>query len=422
MHSQIRAHGYETNQPLINTGDRMQTYIAGGFEPVRVAFEANAAEFGDGGGAFCAYVDGVPVVDLWGGQVRPGQAWEAGNRAVLMSLTKGLATMCVQILVDRGQLDTDAPLREYWSEFTAKVLVRHVLTHTSGILGFPGQQELLHPDGTGWDSYEAIADGLAAAKPSWEPGTQHGYHALTYGWLLSELVRRVTGQRIGEFFQSEIAGPLGLDTRIGTPLAEQSLVAPVLPFSFEGLPPEAEQLYQERSARTRDPGTLAGQAFAARDGVTFLDRVDTFFADPAVLAAEIPSTNGTSTARGIARAFALLAMDGTLDGVRLLSPQIVAAFRRVQLRSPDVTSPGGLPIPRTLGYIGNFAAPGQPGRYGPSPEAYGAEGGGGQMGICDPVNRVSIGFVRSHLAMSERFSARLIDALYRCLGPRHDQP
>ncbi|MEU7853183.1 serine hydrolase domain-containing protein [Nonomuraea sp. NPDC049141] len=403
----------------------MEMYVAKGFEPVRAAFAGNTAELGDGGGAFCAYVDGEPVVDVWGGQSRPGRPWRAGDRAVLMSLTKGLATLCVQVLVDRGWVDVDAPVSRYWPAFAAagkaEVLVWHVLTHTAGVLGFPGQRELLQLDGTGWDDYEAIADGLAAATPSWTPGTSHGYHALTYGWLLSELVYRVTGQRAGDFFHEEIAVPLGLDTRIGTPPAEQPLVAAVLPVSFAGLPPEFERLYEARQARTRDPGTLAGQAFAARDGATFLDRVDTFFADPGVLAAEIPSVNGTSTARGIARLFALLAMGGELDGVRLLSPETVAAFSTVRVKSPDAIGedgPGALLVPRTLGYIGNFAAPGQSPRYGPTPEAYGAEGGGGEIGICDPVNRVSIGFVRSHLAMSGAFSARLIDTLYRCLAER----
>ncbi len=179
----------------------MDMYVAAGFEPAREAFGQGATDLGDGGGAFCAYVEGVPVVDLWGGTARPGQPWESDTRAVLMSLTKGLAALCVQILVDRGQVDVDAPVSAYWPEFAAsgkeKVLVRHVLTHTAGVLSFPGEPELLGLDGTGWDDYDAIADGLAAATPSWEPGTRFGYHALTFGWLLGEIIRRVSGRRVG---------------------------------------------------------------------------------------------------------------------------------------------------------------------------------------------------------------------------------
>lgn len=416
--------------------DTMDRYVAAGFEPVREAFEQGGADLGDGGGAFCAYIDGVPVVDLWGGTARPRQPWAHDTRAVLMSLTKGLATLCVQILVDRGQVDLDAPVSAYWPEFAAGgkqgVLVRHVLTHTAGVLSFPGEQELLGLAGTGWDDYDAIAKGLAAATPAWEPGTRFGYHPLTFGWLLGEIVRRVTGRRVGLFFHGEVAEPLGLDTRIGTPPAEQGLVAHVRPFSFAGLPPQAEQAYEANQARIRDAGMLAGQAMAARDGTTFLDHPDEFFNNPHVLGLEIPSANGTSTACSLARLFAMLAMGGELDGVRLLSPETVRAFGTVQVRSPDATreddpdgkSPtvpwgGQSPIvPWGLGYIGNFATPGRGLRYGPVESAFGSEGGGGELAFCDPEHRISVGFVRSQLDMTGAFSAGLIGALYRCVGER----
>ncbi len=405
----------------------MGMYVAAGFEPVRAAFEQGVSDLGDGGGAFCAYVDGVPVADLWGGTARPGEPWAYDTRAVLLSLTKGLTALCVQLLVDRGQVDVDAPVSAYWPEFAAGgkqgVLVRHVLTHTAGVLSFPGAQELLGLDGTGWDDYEAIAKGLAVATPSWEPGTRFGYHALTFGWLLGEIVRRVTGRRVGVFFHEEVAEPLGLDTRIGTPPAEQGLVAYVRPFSFAGLPPQAVQVYQANQARIRDAGTLAGQAFAARNGTTFMDRPDAFFNNPHVLGLELPAANGTSTARSLARLFAMLAMGGELDGVRLLSPQTVRAFGTVQVRSPDATNeddPGGQApiVPWTLGYIGNFSAPGLGLRYGPAESAFGSEGGVGQIAFCDPENRISVGFVRSQLHMAGVLSVRLIDALYRCVGER----
>ncbi len=413
----------------------MDMYPTAGFEPVREAFEQGVTDLGNGGGAFCAYVGGTPVVDLWGGTARPGQPWAADTRAVLMSLTKGLAALSVQILVDRGQVDLDAPVSAYWPEFAAggkeKVLVRHVLTHTAGVLSFPGEPDLLGLDGTGWDDYEAIAKGLAAATPAWEPGTRFGYHALSFGWLLAEIVYRVTGRRVGVFFHDEVAEPLGLDTRIGTPPAEQALVAHVRPFSLAGLPPQAVQAYEANQARVRDAGTLAGQAFAARNGTTIMDHPDEFFNDPHVLGLEIPSANGTSTARSLARLFAMLAMGGELDGVRLLSRQTVRAFGIVQVRSPDATvgrvsehqfdpdqSGPSLIVPWALGYIGNFAAPGQGLRYGPVESAFGSEGGRGEIAFCDPEHQISVGFVRSQLDMTGTFSARLIDALYECVGTR----
>jgi CubicO group peptidase (beta-lactamase class C family) len=183
------------------------------------------------------------------------------------------------------------------------------------------------------------------------------------------------------------------------------------------------QAYEANQARIRDAGTLAGQAMAARNGTTFLDHPDEFFNNRHVLGLEIPSANGTSTARSLARLFAMLAMGGELDGVRLLSPQTVRAFGTVQVRSPDATGeddPGGQSpvVPWGLGYIGNFAAPGRGLRYGPVESAFGSEGGGGEIAFCDPEHRISVGFVRSQLDMIGTFSARLIDTLYRCVGER----
>lgn len=161
--------------------------VAGGFEAVRSAFGEGAADLGDGGGALCAYVDGERVVDIGGGSAGPGRPWTEETRAVLMSSTKGLATLCVHILYDRGKIDVDAPVARYWPEFGRRgkdrITVRQVLSHSAGVVAVPGHEAELGWDGTGYDDLDGIATALAEAEPAWEPGTRHGYHALTFGWI-----------------------------------------------------------------------------------------------------------------------------------------------------------------------------------------------------------------------------------------------
>jgi CubicO group peptidase (beta-lactamase class C family) len=399
-----------------------------GYEPVRAAFEAGAGTFGRGGGAYCAYVDGKPVVDLWGGVARPGSPWEAGTTTVIMSATKGLAALCVQILVDRGQLDLDAPVSTYWPEFgqhgKESTLVRHVMLHTAGVLGFEGQTDVIRFDGSGWDDYAAIAEGFASAVPEWEPGTKHGYHALSFGWLAAEIVRRASGRSIGTFFQEEVAGPLGLECWIGTPDAELSRVAFVHKASIDHLPGPMRKavLASETLARTTD--SLTGRAFLGGNGTSGIDELERIFNNPSVLRAEFPAGGGTSTARALARVWAVQALGGSLDGVRLLSPESVERWGRVETNTPDVLmaeiplprmlASKEAPVPRTLGYLGNGVMPGLGHRFGPNPEAYGAEGLGGQFGFADPRSRISVGYVRSDLAVVDVLQPRLTRLVYEC--------
>src|SRR5438445_13734044 len=175
-----------------------------GFEPVRDAFVAGLDAFGDGGGALVAYTDGKLVVDLWGGNAREGEAWQHDTPTVIWSTTKALVTLCAQILFDRGRLDLDAPVAEYWPEFAAagkeRVRVRHILSHTSGVLAPVDMDTILSWRGDGWSDYDRIAAGLAAAAPAVTPGATFAYQAFSFGWLIGELVRRITGDSIGTFF------------------------------------------------------------------------------------------------------------------------------------------------------------------------------------------------------------------------------
>jgi len=406
----------------------MDCFVEPGYEPVREAFERGTPTFGRGGGAYCAYVAGRPVVDLWAGQAHPGRAWEAGTTTVIMSATKGFAALCLQLLVDRGQLDVDAPVVDYWPEFGQAgkdtTLVRHVLLHTAGVLGFPGQTDVVRLDGTGWDDYDGIAAGFAASTPEWAPGTKHGYHALSFGWLAGEIVRRVSGRSLGVFFHEEVAAPLGLEAWVGTPEDELSRTAHVYRTSTTHLPGFLRRSFEGSVQVARDPSTLSGRAFLGTGESSGIEQMESIFNDPRVLRAEFPSGGATANARALARLWAVLAAGGALDGVRLLSEECVERFSRVEQNEPDllmaeVPMPRVLagkeaPVARTLGYLGNVAMPGLGRRFGPNPDAYGVEGLGGQFGFCDPAGNVSVGYVRSDCAVIDVLQPVLTNTLYAC--------
>ena len=389
--------------------------VAPGFEHVREAFERGAADLGRGGGAFCAYVDGKFAVDLFAGEAAPGTPWRRDTRAVLMSATKGVAALCMLLLVDRGELDPERTVSHYWPEYRTSgkgaITVAQLLDHSAGVVSVPRHHDLLFWDGRGWGDTEELSRRLARAEPDWAPGSRHGYHALTCGWLWGELVRRITGQSLGSFFRKEIALPLGLELEIGTP--RETPAARVIGFDLSALPPTVRALVEPLFANARDAATVSGRAFVARDGESVLDVLAELSNNPEFRAAEVPASNGTATARGVARMYSALALGGALDGRRLCSPASIERFARERRTEPDVVL--GLPVSRGLGFWLN-RLPGTLGnRMGPHDEAFGHGGAGGQIGFADPVRRVSVGFVRSQLGLVPTFSDSLVAALYRDL-------
>jgi CubicO group peptidase (beta-lactamase class C family) len=389
--------------------------VAPGFEHVRDAFERGAADLGRGGGAFCAYVDGKVAVDLFAGEAAPGTPWRRDTRAVLMSSTKGAAALCMLLLVDRGELDPERAVSHYWPEYGASgknaVTVAQLLDHSAGAVSVPRHHDLLFWDGKGWGDAQEITRRLASAELDWEPGTRHGYHALTCGWFWGELVRRITGQSLGSFFRKEIALPLGLELEIGTP--RETPVARLIGFDLGALPPTVRALVEPLFENARDASTVSGRAFVARDGESVLDVIADLSNNPDYRAAEVPASNGTATARAVARMYSALALGGALEGSRLCSPASIERFARERRTEPDVVL--GLPVSRGLGFWLN-RLPGTLGnRMGPHDEAFGHGGAGGQIGFADPVRRVSVGFVRSQLTLLPTFSDALIAALYRDL-------
>ncbi|MEU0247218.1 serine hydrolase domain-containing protein [Streptomyces sp. NPDC006235] len=354
--------------------------VAEGFEPVRDAFVRNFAELGERGAAVAVYRDGRRVVDLWAGtrDVDGTDPWERGTAQVVRSATKGVAAAVLLLLHQRGHLDLDAPVGHYWPEFKARgkerVLVRHVLNHRAGL---PVLDRPLTPE----EALDPLRgpEAVAAQAPVWEPGTDHGYHALTYGWLLDELVRRVTGQGAGAWLASQITGPLGLDLWLGLPDAEAGRVGRV--GRVEGPEPAGGLRTRPKRSVTaayEDPASLTRRAFAAI--TPFPDQNA-----PAYRAAALPATNAIATADALARFYATLIGD-TAGAARLFTPETVELARAEESAGADRVLVVGTRF--GLGYmLHSSASPFL------TPGSFGHPGRGGALGFADPDTGIAFGYV-----------------------------
>ncbi|MFK4105704.1 serine hydrolase domain-containing protein [Streptomyces sp. NPDC019531] len=355
--------------------------VAEGFEPVRDVFAWNFEALGDRGAAVAVYRDGRKVVDLWAGtrDVDGTEPWARGTAQIVRSATKGVAAAVPLLLHQRGDLDLDAPVAEYWPEFKARgkerVLVRHILNHRAGL---PVLDRPLTPEES-LDPLKGPA-AVAAQAPVWEPGTDHGYHALTYGWMLDEVVRRVTGAGAGAWIAREIAGPLGAEFWLGLPRDEEAAGRTGRVGRIET--PEREGVLRVRPKRSvveafDDPDSLTRRAFAA---VTPHPDQN----DPAYRASALPAANGIATADGLARIYA--ALIGEVDGTRLFDPATVELARAEESAGPDrvlvVNTRFG------LGYMLHGSA---------SPflgaGSFGHPGRGGSLGFADPETGIAFGYV-----------------------------
>ncbi len=375
------------------------------FSAVRAEFERNFSDRGDVGAAVAVYSDGRPVVDLWGGEARPGQPWAEETMVPVFSTTKGPTTLAVQLLANRGIVDIDTPVSDYWPEFAeadkGHITVTDVLTHRSGLITVDAYEEFLAVDGI-WEEYDLIAERLAASSPLWEPGDRHGYHALTFGWILAEVVRRAAGRTLGTVFREEIADPLGIDFWIGLPDDQHGRVADLIDAPPPSDPSVAAYLAMFTS------GTWTGQAhFVGPGGV---GKVAETFNSPATRRAEIPAGGGIGTARGLARMYAALAAGGSLDGQTLVSSESVELFAKERVRGPDAVL-----IMETRYGLG-YARPTQLLPMGPSDEAFGHGGLGGSLAFADPEAGIGFAYVPNQLQfprLDQKTRARaLIDAVY----------
>jgi CubicO group peptidase (beta-lactamase class C family) len=383
--------------------------VATGFEPVRDAFEENFRSRNDVGAALSAYVNGTKVVDIWGGDAAPDRPWDAQTLVLAFSVAKGITAFVMQLLAERGKLDISEPVAHYWPEFAKNgkgaVTVEHVLTHTAGVPIVPDYWDWISLDRP--ETYLELArirQGLEEAPLQWEPGTEFAYHSTTYGWILGEVVRRITGQTLGEYLQAEVAGPLGLAMWIGTPESVHDRVATLIPDPAY----DSDEFYEHLA-----PDLPGGQtAFLGRER-RFGQAVVHAYNDPRMWRAEHPAGNGIMDARSLARLYAVLANGGEVDGVKLLSPESIEDWSTIRVDRRDLYD--GRDFRIALGYISSSSWY----RMGPGARTFGDPGMGGAVGYADPDVGLAFAFTPNRMVFSPgqtdpRVNA-LSEAIYGCL-------
>jgi CubicO group peptidase (beta-lactamase class C family) len=373
------------------------------FTAVREQFFGNFAQRGDVGAAVCVYLDGVRVVDCWGGHADAARTRPFGADTIVSvaSTTKGMVALCAHMLAERGKLDLDAPVARYWPEFARAgkqdIPVRWLLSHRAGL---PAIRPTL--SAAALFDWTAMTDALAETAPWWTPGERHGYHAITYGHLVGEVIRRVDGRTVGAFLRDEVTGPLHADFFIGVPEAADGRAAEVLPPPPPGEPTIWDTLLA-------DPESVSGRTFLNPPRTP--DLVNT----RAWRAAEIPAANGHTSARGVARVYAALARGGELDGVRLLAPTTIDRAIEEQSRGLDAVLT--LPTRFATGFM--LGLPGGIFECGPGRRTFGHPGRGGSIGFADPDNRIGFAYVMNRMGpyiLLDPRAIALIEATYKSIG------
>lgn len=380
--------------------------VAEGYEPVRDAFVRNFTERGEHGAAVVVHHDGRKVVDLWGGarDIDGTAPWQRDTAQIIRSATKGVAAAVLLLLHQRGTLDLDAPVGTYWPEYKTagkeRTRVRDILAHRAGV---PALDHPLTPARAADPDVAAAA--VAAQAPAWEPGTDHGYHAQTFGLLTAELVRRVTGRDLGTWTAEEITGPRGIDLWIGLPADVAHRAGRVGP--AEAPATEGGLRLRPKRAVTdayRDPGSLTRRAFAA---ITPTPDEN----DPAYRAAVLPASNGVATADGLSRFYASL-LGGTDGNPPLFTPATLDLARTEHAAGPDRV----LVVPTRFGagyMLHGSASPLL------SPGSFGHPGRGGALGFADPESGIAFGYVTNDFRKSVTADPRaqaLVRAVRASLG------
>jgi CubicO group peptidase (beta-lactamase class C family) len=365
------------------------------FASVQEEFARNFAERGELGASVCITLGGDVVVDLRGG------GWTADTVSLVFSCTKGATALVAHMLASRGELDLDARVSRYWPRFAqngkAGTTVAMLLNHQAGM---PVFRETV-PDG-GFLDWERMVGMLEGQAPFWEPGTRHGYHPMTFGWLVGEVIRRVAGQSAGSLFRSEIAGPLGLRFWIGLPESASPPIAPVT-----GLPPAKSAREHPLSIGIKTPGSIQSLYYNNTGG--FFQRPD--WDTPAAYRAELPASGGLTNARGLALMYAPLANGGG----GLVKPEALQRMSAVASEGLDEVL--RIPTRFALGFMKSTESP--LGTLRMPEAAFGHTGAGGSLGFADPESHLSFGYTMNGMGSEVLLNTRgqaLVDAAYVALS------
>lgn len=365
----------------MNGSETVSGYCDPAFESVRQAFTENFSAGREVGAALSVSVGGRNVVDIWGGVASSDgqQAWERDTSVCLFSCSKGLISLMCLLLADRGMLDLDQPVSSMWPEFAANgkadLPFRYLLTHQAGLPAV--RRQMPHGALTDWD---AMTSELARTEPWWEPGKAHGYHGVTFGFLVGEALHRLTGKLPSALFEEVLAGPWRLDLGLRSTAQFSGRVADLV------LAPVSRTFFDHWT-----PDGLGPKSFFNPPDCNDIAYTNT----PGFREAEVPGANGFGTARALERAYVPLACGGCLDGKPMLSPALVAEAASIQVEGHDLVME--LPTAFSLGF--EYSIPEW--RFGPSPYAFGHNGSGGSLGMADPASGVAVGYVMNRLWWGE---------------------
>ena len=372
-----------------------------GFEKVKEAFKANWEGY-EVGACFSVVYKGKKVVDLWGGYQDRActKPWKENTLVNVYSTTKGMASLALAILAEEGKLDYEALVTDYWPEFGAEgkdqVTVKQLLSHQAGLCGVMGKITI--EDLYDWDKMVRL---LAAQKPFWEPGQGSGYHAVTWGYLAGELIRRITRKTLGQYFQEKVAGSLKADFYIGLPDSEMNRVADMVGANRARVAPKS--IEGSRKVPALYPIALQNPEIRPfKDVCSYPWRK-----------AEIPAANGQANARGIARIYGALANGGEIDGIRIISRKGIETATIEEVKGDQVDLVLGKPRRFARGFVLNTE-----GSYGPNHEAFGHTGAGGSVGFADPETNIAFGYAMNQMQVNEDDVSRaelLVKATYACL-------
>jgi CubicO group peptidase (beta-lactamase class C family) len=396
----------ESNRGVMAVAPNIEGECDPRFDRVKQAFIENFERRAEVGAAVAVTLGGRPVVDLWGGHVDAARSrpWQRETIVNVFSTTKGLCALCAHRLADQRKLDFEAPVAKYWPEFAAAgkagIPVKFLLNHKAGLAAIRAPLKL--EDQFNWAK---VTSELASQEPWWEPGTKHGYHAITFGWLVGEVVRRISGKSLGTYFRDEIATPLGADAYIGFGPDLDERVAEILAAS-PPKPGESNPLMD----LLKDPESVSAKAINNPPNAIATETVNS----RAWRGAEIPGANGHSTARALARIYGALACGGELDGIKIISAESLSPCYTEQSKGMDEVLK--FPSRFSLGYMLSQRGA----QLGPNQRSFGHPGAGGSLGFADLDAKVGFGYVMNQMGeaaaslIDPRCSA-LIDAVYGAL-------
>src|SRR4029077_6318983 len=365
-------------------------------------FRENFEKLGELGAAVSIWQNGKPIVDLYSGfcDARHEKPWAADTLVLIWSATKGMGSACVLHVLQEHRIGVDRCVAEFLPEFAQagkeKITLSQLLSHQAGLCALDVQVDIL--------DYGAVIIALEVQKPLWLPGTAHGYHARTFGFLLDELVRRIAGKTLSRYWREVFAEPLGLDLWIGLPEEQNPRVATVYA-AKSGRPAEPKKFYSDLTT----PGTLARKTFTSPYGLNSISGMNA----PAIRAQPIVSFGGIGSASALAKFYSILASGGKLDGQTFFSDETIAWMTTTLtdgtdrvFQIPTAFSAGCMKDPRNA--VRRM--------FGPSPNAFGHPGAGGSHAFADPENRISFAYVMNQMEQSllpNEKSLRLVDEVYR---------